>query len=371
MDLTGRLRSRATPRPLLVAARGAMPLRLAVERELRERGWEFAVSVADADVLVVCGAPDAQLREAVERVWAALPSPRARVDIHDATGVARELDLARARLEDPVAQRADVVARAAHGRREDAESTPDGPAAQKDGDAARMTHGGHEMSHDMHTMHGGDVAGLPMADRATDRDGLPLDQLHVALGPVLSDWPAGLVVRLTLQGDVVQSAEVEALGEVAPGGSSWTPGPAAAALDSEARLLAVCGWDTAARMARRLRDDRLAGVLDATELGRFARRVRRSRTLRWATDGVGRLDDAHGELAGDATSRWLRWFDVAEAGDGAGATVSDRGERARAALKVLPGLLEGQELAAARVVVASLDPDLDALSTAHPHRAAR
>lgn len=40
--------------------------------------------------------------------------------------------------------------------------------------------------HDVHMMHSGDVAGLPMADRAPDRDGLTFDALHVTLGPVLA-----------------------------------------------------------------------------------------------------------------------------------------------------------------------------------------
>src|SRR5260370_2487867 len=64
-------------------------------------------------------------------------------------------------------------------------------------------------------------AGLPMAGRGADRDGLRLDQLHVPLGPVLPDWPAGLVVHLALQGDVVQHAEAQALG-LGGGGSFWT-----------------------------------------------------------------------------------------------------------------------------------------------------
>ena len=38
-----------------------------------------------------------------------------------------------------------------------------------------------------------------MADRGDDRDGLRLDQLHLPLGPVLPDWPAGLVLRVITQ----------------------------------------------------------------------------------------------------------------------------------------------------------------------------
>lgn len=317
MDLTGWLR--ATPRPLIVTALGGRAVRLAVERLTREWGWDQATAPAEADLLVVCGAPDAALAAAVERVWAQLPSPRARVDLRSVDHVAAELGEARARLADE-------------------------ESAEQPG-------------------------GLPMADRAPDRDGLTLDQLHLTLGPVLADWPAGLAVRLTLQGDVVQSAQVDVARapsvpartvDGARGDETYAQVPgesAAAALDSLARLLAVCGACTAARTARRLRDDLLACTADDAELRRFARRLRRSRTLRWATDGVGRLDERHGELGGDATRRWHRWLDTAE---GAGAA-ADPAEGARTALAELPGLLEGTELAAARVVVASLDPDLDAL----------
>ena len=79
------------------------------------------------------------------------------------------------------------------------------------GEHGRWRHHGHAMG-DMAWATWRCRAGLPMADRGEDRDGLKLDQLHVPLGPVLPDWPAGLVVRVTLQGDVVQHAEADAVG---------------------------------------------------------------------------------------------------------------------------------------------------------------
>jgi hypothetical protein len=82
---------------------------------------------------------------------------------------------------------------------------------------------GHDMAGmDMGHMDMGMPAGLPMADRSQDRDGLTLDQLHVPLGPLLPDWPAGLVIRLTMQGDVIQHAEAETMGLAADTGSFWT-----------------------------------------------------------------------------------------------------------------------------------------------------
>lgn len=354
MGLTGWIRARTTPRPLLVSVRGGRAVRLAVERSVRERGWESAAAPAEADLLVVCGTPDLVLEEAVARVWAQLPSPRARADIRAVDRAADELDRARGDLTDLVSQRADAIGR-----------TPTPSAAPTHDEGGHDQHAdepapdattGHDMDgHDMgggHDMHGGEVAGLPMADRAPDRDGLTLDVLHATLGPVLPDWPAGLRVQVILQGDVVQSAQVDVVGEP---GARWDGPPAVATLDSLARLLSVCGWSGATRTARRLRDDVLAGAVDDVELRRFAARLRRSRTLRWATDGVGPLDDA--DLGGDATDRWRRWVDVVEGG------VPATGSADRV-LEVLPGLLEGRELGAARVLVASFDPDLDARVTA-------
>lgn len=357
MDLTARLLARTPPRPLVVALPGGRGVRLAVERVLRERGWDQASTPAEADLFVVCGSPSPALAEEVERVWSQLPSPRSRVDIHAAGAVVEELDRARGRLADPEHRRVDAG---------DTQRGHDMDGSHVDLRGGEDAHGSHDElrdgGHDMHMMHGGAVAGLPMADRGADRDGLTLDVLHVSLGPVLADWPAGLAVRVALQGDVVQSAQVGVVGWT---GSPWNGPPAVAALDSIGRLLMVCGATTVARTARRLRDQADGGVVDDAGLRRFTRGLRRSRTLRWATDGIGRLDDSLGELAGDATDRWYRWLDLAEGAPPAG----DPDRRARAAVEVLPGLLEGLELAAARVLVASLDPDLDALVA--PREAAR
>ncbi|WP_228717253.1 hypothetical protein [Allosaccharopolyspora coralli] len=250
-----------------------------------------------------------------------------------------------------------------------------------------------------------------MADRGPDRDGLMLDQLHVPLGPVLPDWPAGLVLHTTLQGDVLQEARVEVVREHgyvadfwnepwrrAAAGESVTVGEAArrrvaAHLDSLARLLAVAGWEDAALRARRTRDEVLAGSpteVTARQVHRLARRLRRSRTLRWLTDGLGILPAAVAEAAGvtgpalmacraggDVRARWQAWLDEVEQSvlgidDTAPWAVLDAGPRGRvgaaggsaALLEVLPELVEGAELAGARLIVASLDPDLAELDHA-------
>ncbi|WP_406256932.1 hypothetical protein [Streptomyces nigra] len=257
----------------------------------------------------------------------------------------------------------------------------------------------------------GEVAGLPMAERDDDRDELRLDQLHVPIGPGLSDWPAGLILRLTLQGDVVQGVEVDHL-PVPSGprlpywdepwlraarGEEVTRGRAArrrcaAHLDSAGRLLAVAGWDDVAARCRRLRDELLSGASHQAivgELRRTVQRVGRSQALRWSVAGLGVLPAGRGREAGvtgpalaadgDAYDRLMMWLGEIERGaaeldEGRLLTSDGRtGPRGRldgprppsqALLDVLPELLTGAEFACARIIVASLDPDIEELALA-------
>jgi hypothetical protein len=248
-----------------------------------------------------------------------------------------------------------------------------------------------------------------MAGQGPDRDGLTLDQLHISLGPMLADWPAGLTLRLTLQGDVIQHAELDnhagygAAAAVpfwtepwhrAAAGEHVRAGDAArrratAHLDSLGRFLEVSGWPSPATAARRLRDDLLAGAATTavrTRAGRLARQVGRSRTLHWLTRDVGRLSRADAEAAGvtgpaaraggDVSARYRQWLaavlDDLEGLEDQALLDPARDEGPRGPLggprppsaslvEVLPRLLEGAELAAARLIVASLDPDPDEL----------
>lgn len=276
---------------------------------------------------------------------------------------------------------------------------------------------GHEQSAGGHAGHGGHggvetemPGGLPMAEQGEDRDGLTLDRLHVPLGPLLADWPTGLTIRLVLQGDVIQRADFEepvapvagavaepfwaqpwlraASGEPVPLGEAMRR-RAAAHLDSLGRLLSVASWPAEAVVARRLRDDLLRGASRAAvapRAERFARRVGRSRTLAWLTRGIGvvtahqaREAGVSGPAAradGDVTDRYRQWLadvlrclDRLEESSPLQVAVEEsprglwNGERPpSAALTALfPRLLEGAEFAAARLIVAGLDPDPDEL----------
>ncbi|MFI8836191.1 hypothetical protein ACIGPN_35215 [Streptomyces afghaniensis] len=424
MDLTGLVRRTAMNRPavLTVALPGATELRLEAEAEVRRRGWPVVGAPAAADLLVVCGVPAPEHAEWLDRMERSMPEPAVRIVVGESGQVAHALGMARADLTDRavtprgghVDDRSEAQA-GEHGDHEHGEHEGHGPHQPAD-HAAHMDHtdhqghGGH-MDHSGHDMHAMEVAGLPMAERGDDRDELRLDQLHVPFGPGLSDWPAGLVLRLTLQGDVVQDVEVDHL-PVASGprppfwdepwlraahGEEVTRGDAvrrrcAAHLDSAGRLLAVVGWDDIAVRCRRLRDELLSGASRegiGGALRRTVRRVGRSRALRWSIAGLGELPADRARAAGvtgpalaadgDAYDRLLMWLNEAERGlegldDTRPLAPDDRtGPRGRldgpqppsqALLDILAELLTGAEFACARIIVASLDPDLDELALA-------
>lgn len=378
MDLTTWLLRRTPPRPLVVTVPGGTETRLAVEHAARERGWRRAFSPAQANILVVAGVPGDALRSYLDQTWGLVPAPRVRIDAQSPE-VHSALDAAVVALHDPDRQREQA-------------NLPAPAAGESD------ERGGHE-GHDMGGMEM--PGGVPMAERADDRDGLALDELHVPLGPILPDWPAGLLIDTTLQGDVLTAAEVRTVGlnEVTggwptspwrrlPSGAEMTVGTVARGeisrrLDASATLLALAGWADAANAAQHLRDDALHGEPAepiAEAIRSWAQRVRRARTLRWLLSGVGTIpenSDVPPQLVGDALSRLYRWIDntrelsdqlsddtVLGHGDG-DAQLPDRVHETQWTLETLPALLEGSELATARLTVASLDLDLDLLPAQH------
>ncbi|MFE3637854.1 hypothetical protein [Streptomyces sp. NPDC059168] len=479
MDLTGLALRAAAARPhvLLATLPGGTAARLEAERVLRLRDWPLAATPAQADVLFIAGPDCRDLHAAVNRLWQDLPAPRARVHARGAGDVEAALETGQARLglladQRPRAEASDRASQGGDdggphheescgGEDQDEDhgeghgdtggshaehdggggggggQHPDAVAQHGDGradpqDEHREAHdgehkGGHSPGrgggHESHGGHGGgDMAipgGLPMAEQGEDRDGLTLDQLHVPLGPFLADWPAGLTIRVTLQGDVVQEAEVEeplrrdtAVAEAfwvqpwlrAAAGEPVGVGEAArrraaAHLDSLARLLSVVGWPAEAIAARRLRDDLLEGapgVAVAPRVERFARRVGRSRTLAWLTRGIGQVgaevareagvSGPAARACGDVSDRYRQWLadirrDVGRMEEPSpirpAVDESPRGwwrdddPPSAALIALLPGLLSGAELAAARLIVASLDPDLDELDTARNRVSAR
>lgn len=350
---------------LTVETPGYWVVRAEAERLLRARGWCAATSPADADVLAVCGVPGPELREAIGRVWDQLPGPRVRADIPDLEMVESALDRAAVQLVDIDMHRNDARQRV---------QSPD-----LTGEHAHTDHGDHldhmQMNHSehQHMDHGAmDMApaGIALAEGGDDRDGLEMDELHVRLGPVLRYWPAGLVVRCSLQGDVLARTEASVLDSNFGDGDppSDLGGGAGRQCDHAVDVLALAGWPRAAAIARATRDILLTEPSVAhgsSLLDTLHGKLRRSRALRWSLRDVASLtvEECEGMglptgLAGDCYDRLLTRVDMAQQ------TLSNPSERnvlhaaATTVVEVLPHLVDGLDVATARLVIASLGIDV-------------
>jgi hypothetical protein len=318
VGLRHRLLSVATSRPRchLVEAPGGADVRRAVEDALDGRGWSPAPGPASADALVVAGRLPEELEEAADLLWAQLPGPRARCVVPAPADVGRALEAVRGGLRDDREQRAD-----ARDRGTDAVTT----VLAASGEHHAGGHGEDHDEHGGHHDHGSmDMApgGIALAEGAEDRDGLEMDVLVHPLGPLLDHWPGGLELRVTLHGDVVAEAEARWWGTAGPGRrptfvDGW---------DAVATTLALAGDARGARLARRLRGGRRQG---GDRLRRHVRRLGRASVLPGAVAGT--LLDLVGPDPG-----------------------------ARAAEVDPAALVEGHDLADARLLVAAHRPLLGA-----------
>jgi len=349
MDLRNVLLRVAARRPhvLIVGGIGTDRLRARVEQEVGRRNWTDAMAPADTDVLVVVGQPGPELRAVVDDVWATVPAPRARLDVRNEHEVTTALDDAVTVLQDLSAQRAGAPR---DGLRSERPSDLSGAHDEHD-DSSHGQGSGHE-DHDGGHHHGGGMellpGGLAMADLGEDRDGLALDQLHVPLGPVLPEWPSGLVVDVVLQGDVIQEARSRFLDVDDRDVTERLP-DAARALDASARVLALAGWQGPAARARGLRDALLFGGGDTArvleEVDDLRRRVRRSRLLRWMLRSA---EAGRSEVLEALDDKLLSARAAVAGGRGEAPVAVD--------LAALDARLVGAEFAAARLIVAVADP---------------
>lgn len=390
MDLMTTIAKGSVRRPhvLIVEVPGWTFTRISAERELRQRGWVQSDSPADSDILLTCGSPGAELTETIDRVWDQLPGPRVRVGASEPNQVVGVFEQSIITLLDLAGQRDDAVTRVTNGN--STSQTHDHTSDLDPMDHSSTDHGGvdHSPTHDAADHEGMDhqpdhdamdhggmghggmghggmempmPGGIGLAEGGADRDGLDLDVLHVSFGPVLPFWPAGLVVRCSLQGDIVTGASVELLSaagsgvdrEQLEGASGLTPGSArllcAEYCDHAAGLLALLEWERLSTRVFRVRDDVVAGapVSQVTaDLERLVRRVRRSWFLRWSLKDVPEVLDRLGEFLDGARS-------ALGGGRGAAAArVSPDDEAAR--IEQIPELILGLDVAAARLVIASL-----------------
>ena len=372
-DVLARLSVRAT-QVLVVEAPGQWLTRVELEQQMLRRGWRPAWTPADADVLAVCGVPGPELADLADRLWEQMPGPRVRADIVSPEGAGSALDDAVTRLLDTDHHRTDARERTPE------PEVPEDHGQMDHGGHEGMDHGGHEgmdhgdMDHGGHEgMDHGDMdmapAGIPLAQGGEDRDGLEMDVLHLPLGPVLPFWPAGLVLRCSLQGDVVVDAEASVVDgdDHRAGTPVMRPGqvPAAAIrCDNAVALLALAGAEDAAAHARRARDALLRGDQDTARdaADRLHRTVRRSRLLRWSLRHLLSLDqpdlERHGlpeTCRGDVYDRLLSLVERVRAEVGGADPVP--ADTAAVPWEAVPHLVTGLELASVRLAVASLDLD--------------
>ncbi|MBM0224486.1 MULTISPECIES: hypothetical protein [Micromonospora] len=406
---------------LVVEVPGHWLTRVAAELHIRERGWLPVSTPANADVLAVCGTSGSEMAAVVARLWDEMPGPRARVEIDAPHLAAAAFDRAKAELLDVGRQQDDSRSRSAipddephrdehrevrHGGHHHGDHAGDGEGGDTDqvghaqhagmdhhehgGHGAHDDHGGMEhhehggqggMGHGgmEHGGHGGmdhgamdmTPAGIPLAQGGDDRDGLEMDVLHLRMGSVLPHWPAGLVLRCSLQGDLIVDAEVTVVDARVPSDQGDVSYPdvrhhAARRCDNAAGLLALAGWDDAASHARRLRDllltDRGAGKA-AEDLDRLRHRIKRAWLLRWSLRGVGLLTEADlarlglpGHLRGDTYDRLLSMIERV-ADDIAGSDGGSSGASEPVLIVKVCDVVRGLDVATARLVVASLDLD--------------
>jgi hypothetical protein len=318
---------------LIAEAPGAFRLRVAVEQAVDAARWCPTDTIADADVLMVVGSPGPDLRAVIDHTWTQMSEPRAKVEIRRADDVESAFTTARASLTNGTEQ---------------PHTTP--PAHD-----IASAHEGEGSEHDGHDHDSMSPDGISLAEGAGDRDGLEMDELHVPLGPVLTHWPAGLVLHLTLNGDVVTHATAEQLGSSGRDQCQDTaPERAGRLLDSAASLLSLAGLPAESARARWLRDRCLTdSSVDPRDVDDLVARVRRQRLLRWlwrkmtVTDPDGDVRGLHDQFVGlvERASGLLRDDDAPE-------------PVGWPSPEALAELVRGQELAAVRLWVAALSADL-------------
>lgn len=154
-------------------------------------------------------------------------------------------------------------------------------------------------------MAGGVPYGRPMAERARDRDGLELDQLPLRIGPYFNAFPAGLILDVQLQGDVVQEVIVSAhpVAPLSPVFAAALHHPVPITTLECARAQSHLRWLARAlrmhglvalgartlRLATQIAEDESRIANNAIELHAITRAIAHSGVLFWSTRGVGEL----------------------------------------------------------------------------------
>jgi len=324
------------PAPVFVAIGEGMRER--VERLFADPRLERAATPRHAAIFLIAGPMRLEDREDLRRIHDQMPHPRATLlwaaEVGEALGDAETLT---ATLRPADASRADeaaldrltrIWAELSNGERP---SEPDllhdeppnpwqgiGPHGQ----------GGKGMM-------GGTPYGRPMAMTADDlRDGLALDPYTARFGPFLPMFPPGLLLEMTLQGDVIQSAKV-----LRPPLPQAAGNDASAALLRLARLLDLLGLPVLGHRARLA----AAGNRSSSAVEMLSRAIRWSGSTLAIPPGLGAV-----EGQGDLRTRFHDLLAVA-----GGSSAETRPELPESAH--LSSLLPGLEWSEAMLVLNSLD----------------
>lgn len=200
VTILGRLAARA-PIPIFVAmGRDGAP---AIEHLLKSGDIDFTATPRHANILLVAGRTRESDQPYLDRLHDQMPHPRATFWWGDAHS--DDIDEARrsASADDPVAPLRALYRKLIGGSyASETHRLSDEPPTPWRG---RGDHGqGGE------GMMGGVPYGrmMPMPPTPDIRDGLALDVYRTQVGPFMPYWPAGLILEVTFQGDVIQSAEV-------------------------------------------------------------------------------------------------------------------------------------------------------------------
>jgi hypothetical protein len=325
--------------------------------------------------------------ELIDRLWDQMVAPRARVHVESADELPQALRTARSALLDGSVQRVDARARASGQHAHEAGHHPmhHQDESQAGHEGLSSEHGEHapmaagspqhvpaedlgsmDMAHEHHMGHEHHMdmtgpAGIPLAQGEDDRDGLEMDVLHVALGPVLPAWPADLVLRCTLHGDVISSAAADPRPPVRPSNQLGPEERTALLVDAAARVLLLAGWEPAAAALRRVRDDLVSPQVDrgaaVRRLAEVQARVRRSRTLRWSLRGSHVSADPGSGVEVSVHRRLLTLLEQAvSAARGLDLHGSPHGVIESASGPELAAAVTGRDIVTARLIVASLTP---------------
>lgn len=209
------LKQLASSAPAPVYSLGVGPERSVGRRLLCEPGLEVARSPRHASVLVVAGPLPEPTHTAAKLVHDQIPHPRAVVVCDAASHSDAPLpfpDPARTGPEELPSTIRRVFEALHHGERDSSEPLLPGRNPVSWRGVGPHGHGGKGMM-------GGKPYGRSMAMTGDDiRDGLMLDRVEFVVGPFLWWMPAGLELKVQMQGDVIQSLEPRV-----PGGPPASP----------------------------------------------------------------------------------------------------------------------------------------------------